>query len=584
MIQLEPWIPYMGNKASLLGNIEATIKQLAIPKPTCIVDAFCGGGSFGYYMATRGYKVIMNDLDPGVINLHKSLQMHPERLELFKRVAPTKEEFKACVNGNSDYDAYVKYIWSFGTKGDTYLTSLENEANKIEEYWRGEAEPNSRVKHLEDIVLMYAHCKPDITFVNGSYDELEIPEGALVYCFTPDHEVLTRRGWVSIKDVIPGDMLLSREPTTGKLDWVKNIISVKRHYAGKMYEYDSSRVSLCVSPEHKLFVKSSKEKFILAKDAPKLAFNWVKGGCKWERKTDTDCFIINGNLYNKILFAELFGVFVTDGTVNKQGAVFITQTKQKTKDRVRFLLDELHIPYTENAKDFYIKKPFANWFLPSYKKDTRMIPRDILDETRDVLTALLTGITEGDGSVEKTGRTRIYIGSKTLVDNIMEVAYKIGYAANYSVLKPKTGKLKDGRTIRGKKPYYCVSILKSKTSAHVKTHEALVDYKGDIYCCTLEKWHTVLVRRKGKTVWCGQCDPPYINTGEYLMDSFDHGKFYQWLKEQKEIVLVSEYTMPDEFPLIDAYNKNCVMAGADGRKATIEKLFANRELPLLRLF
>lgn len=68
------------------------------------------------------------------------------------------------------------------------------------------------------------------------------------------------------------------------------------------------------------------------------------------------------------------------------------------------------------------------------------------------------------------------------------------------------------------------------------------------------------------------------------MDWFNHGKFYQWLKEQKEIVLVSEYTMPDEFPLIDAYNKNCVMAGADGRKATIEKLFANRELPLLRLF
>ena len=261
MIELEPWIPYMGNKASLLGNIEATIKQLAIPNPTCIVDAFCGGGSFGYYMATHGYKVIMNDLDPGVINLHKTLQMHPEWLELFKQVAPTKDEFKACVNGNSDYDAYIKYIWSFGTKGDTYLTSLENEKNKIEEYWRGEAEPNSRVKHLEDIVLMYAHCQPDITFVNGSYEDLEIPEGALVYA-----------------------------------------------------------------------------------------------------------------------------------------------------------------------------------------------------------------------------------------------------------------------------------------------------------------------------------DPPYINTGEYLMDSFDHGKFYQWLKEQKEIVLISEYSMPDEFPLIDAYTKNCVMAGADGRKATVEKLFANRELPLLRLF
>lgn len=584
MIQLEPWIPYMGNKASLLGNIEATIKQLAIPNPTCIVDAFCGGGSFGYYMATRGYKVIMNDLDPGVINLHKSLQMHPERLELFKKVAPTKEEFKACVNGNSDYDAYVKYIWSFGTKGDTYLTSLENEANKIEEYWRGEAEPNSRVKHLEDIVLMYAHCKPDITFVNGSYDELEIPEGALVYCFTPDHEVLTQRGWVNIKDVLPGDMVFSREPGTGKLDWVKNVLTIKKYYEGKMYEYDSSRVSLCVSPEHKLFVKTTKEQFILAKDAPKKYFSWIRGGGKWLQETKKAAFTINGVEYNKVYFAELLGLFLTDGSVNNQGTVLISQTKEKTRARLKFLFDKLNIAHTVMPRGFYIKKPFARWFMQFSKKENRNIPREILDESKEVLAALLAGIIEGDGTVETTGRARITIGSKPLVDNIIELAYKIGLSASYSVIQPKCGVLKNGRIIRGTKPYYSVAILRTDNPLRVKAHEKFVDYSGNIYCCTLEKWHTILVRRKGKTIWCGQCDPPYINTGEYLMDSFDHGKFYQWLKEQKEIVLVSEYTMPDEFPLIDAYNKNCVMAGADGRKATIEKLFANRELPLLRLF
>ena len=41
------------------------------------------------------------------------------------------------------------------------------------------------------------------------------------------------------------------------------------------------------------------------------------------------------------------------------------------------------------------------------------------------------------------------------------------------------------------------------------------------------------------------CDPPYINTNAYLVD-FDHEKFYDWCEKQKELVLISEYTMPDD--------------------------------------
>ena len=48
------------------------------------------------------------------------------------------------------------------------------------------------------------------------------------------------------------------------------------------------------------------------------------------------------------------------------------------------------------------------------------------------------------------------------------------------------------------------------------------------------------------------CDPPYRDTTEYATDSFPYGEFYDWCKEvaKNNTVLVSEYSMPDEFTCI----------------------------------
>ena len=43
------------------------------------------------------------------------------------------------------------------------------------------------------------------------------------------------------------------------------------------------------------------------------------------------------------------------------------------------------------------------------------------------------------------------------------------------------------------------------------------------------------------------CDIPYKGTAGYNGSEFDHEAFYKWAREQKELVIVSEYTMPDDF-------------------------------------
>lgn len=76
------------------------------------------------------------------------------------------------------------------------------------------------------------------------------------------------------------------------------------------------------------------------------------------------------------------------------------------------------------------------------------------------------------------------------------------------------------------------------------------------------------------------CDPPYINTAGYGVD-FDNSRFYDWCRAQKELVLISEYSMPDDFIPIWRKNKSIWLCSGGAKKAE-EKLFIHKsQMPLL---
>lgn len=72
------------------------------------------------------------------------------------------------------------------------------------------------------------------------------------------------------------------------------------------------------------------------------------------------------------------------------------------------------------------------------------------------------------------------------------------------------------------------------------------------------------------------CDPPYKGTTAYGNKGFDYEQFYEWLREASEncFVLVSEYTMPDDFICIWSKERK-VMLKSDRKLAetACEKLY-----------
>lgn len=75
------------------------------------------------------------------------------------------------------------------------------------------------------------------------------------------------------------------------------------------------------------------------------------------------------------------------------------------------------------------------------------------------------------------------------------------------------------------------------------------------------------------------CDPPYRGTTKYKTDPFPYEEFYQWCRDMSKtnIVLISEYNMPDDFECI--WEKEVTTQISSQRKANddnnirTEKLF-----------
>lgn len=57
------------------------------------------------------------------------------------------------------------------------------------------------------------------------------------------------------------------------------------------------------------------------------------------------------------------------------------------------------------------------------------------------------------------------------------------------------------------------------------------------------------------------CDPPYQYTTKYSTGDFDYEEFYEWVRKMSKdnIVLVSEYNMPDDFECIWEQELTCTL-------------------------
>jgi len=71
------------------------------------------------------------------------------------------------------------------------------------------------------------------------------------WCFDEETEILTKDGWKRYYDLDDGSVYATMNPETGNFEWQQARALNVFPYKGKMYLYETSRMSACVTPNHR---------------------------------------------------------------------------------------------------------------------------------------------------------------------------------------------------------------------------------------------------------------------------------------------------------------------------------------------
>jgi len=336
-------------------------------------------------------------------------------------------------------------------------------------------------------------------------------------CYDKETEILTNEGWKLFANLNKKEKVATIDPLSKIIKYQKPVKYIKQRYKGKML-ISTPRVesaNFCVTPNHKMVVvdrrKPKKWKFV---PAEKLScYDIPVGWNTISAKKTVDFIVPHGKRsktilspVNKTAFAEFVGLWLADGSLLKGKAGWFVRIAQKTKCKeVERILNNLGWKYTtaisdNRVKDYRIQsKDLWSWFLNNTKwspNKNKNIPREIYSWGRDELENLVKGHLMGDG-VSDRNRMQHFSTCKNLIDDLQEVYALLG--------KSTTIKTSKTAGYSGMRDYYILTICKAKLAAVQKMKIMSIDYNDMIFCVEVPKYNTLVVRRRGRPMVCGNC-------------------------------------------------------------------------------
>ena len=389
-------------------------------------------------------------------------------------------------------------------------------------------------------------------------------------CYDEKTEVLTKEGWKHFKDLSYEDEIATLNPKTNYLEYQLPIEIISEHYNGKMYRLENRGVSLCVTPNHNLYVAKGSY-FIGAKNNFKRCYNFELCNpqkyfrsdkrflktCKWMGKLNGDIYKIKGIEYssprklddessslrhyikgdlsfNLIPWLKFLGFYIAEGYVsNKKTAkryddIGVAFNPHTEVDLVKKLINDIGFEPTINLER--VSARFCDLTLANLLNNNcghgatnKKVPRFIKELPHSYIKIFLEYLFIGDGHKTSTSNILTTV-SKQLSDDVQELLLKAGYCFRETI-RDRRGhfggydpRSDDKRPIITKHIQYDINWLQlpdieidmSKAKKTKSFQEEWIDYSGCVYCVTVPN-HIIYIRRNGKGIWCGNSARNYTS-------------------------------------------------------------------------
>lgn len=358
--------------------------------------------------------------------------------------------------------------------------------------------------------------------------------GDKMSCLTPDHDVLTRRGWVPIAEVTLNDEVATLHD--GEILMYEEPLALHRYdHDGDIYVVKSQNINMRTTMNHRMYVSKTKtgEFDIVRADEIVGKPRFYKTGAIWvvpDVLTFTCSYtgsvvtkygneITGGQEWPDLEFRmddwlEFLGIWISDGNLVKANhcQIQVTCIKQRKIDHLMAVCGRMRLKVSSHGKNHYIYssqiyealKPFnvgaVNKYLPEYVWDISQRQSHIL----------LASLISGDGHIGKKGQTRYSTSSKRLVDDIQRLIFHCGWTsyayvdrpAGYQCVIKKEGA--EDRTITATSDAYVINVKKNSDVVGVNTsaigNDKVEKYVGTVHCLTVSS-EIFLIRQGGKAHW-----------------------------------------------------------------------------------
>lgn len=360
-----------------------------------------------------------------------------------------------------------------------------------------------------------------------------IPEFYGRVCYGPGTELLTREGWVAIEDLKPG-VPVGTVRIEGDMEYQVPTDYIKRPHEGRMYQVESRRNSLFVTPDHDLFVSKGWASSWGYEKAEELVGTTYKlrhvcpyrgsppqplllEGLRYEqphpRYGDKGHFAkrkvpdLRISISQLPHWATLLGYYISEGTLNMNRG-------RKTAPTVSVYQRE------ESAQPIFEAVEGCGWAYKRYQdprngvlgikvggstlarhlaqfgegSESKRIPPYAFEWPSELRSRLLDALMEGDGHISKKG-VRVYSTvSEGLADDVQRLIFSLGRGASMGKTGLPTGMI------------YRIRELKTQESRvnHHRRHDSWVDYAGPVYCVSVPN-RLLVTRRDKKITLCGNC-------------------------------------------------------------------------------
>ena len=368
----------------------------------------------------------------------------------------------------------------------------------------------------------------------------KIPEiGDKLACFNSEHEILTSNGWKFVYKITLNDniaCLIDRK----KLEYIKPYEVQSYDYKGKMYSVESDKVSLLVTPNHRVYTGNCHRKNYNIQRADEIygkMRSYQNNVDEWNPENCLKTFILP--CYEDLPDLELdlemwcifFGIWIAEGSCSisyyETGGVHsrqvsIAANKPRVKEQLEISMKVLGFKWNYHMEKGELNKWYCNdlrliYYLKplSVGAVNKYLPKWCFDLDKYHSKKLIDGMVLGDGDFMKNTTTvRYYTSSIKLRDDFQQLCLHAGWGCNYylkSEAGTKNGSI-EGREIITTADHWVSTVCKTQVRPLVNKYikkgkqlDSWKDFDGKVYCCSVPTDDgLIFVRRNGKSIWCGQ--------------------------------------------------------------------------------